>query len=177
MIFLSFLWQKLSAYRMKLNLNYNLNCKKNLEDIFPSLLFAPALFKSGRKILNATFSNLAKASRLSLQKISNRKLLRIFQNLFLFIFSFHFVSFWKISRILFQRLQTIVNMRYVEPGKSLYRLKVTISLVQLLTYCRIGCWCIGIYFLQLVNNQAHHWLTIAHAIPSPSLLEISLCGT
>ena len=61
------------------------------------------------------------------------------------------------------------------PGKSLYRGKVTIPLVQLSIYCRIGCWCIGNFCLQLVNNQAHSKLTTAHAVLSPSpCIEFSL---
>ena len=60
-------------------------------------------------------------------------------------------------------------------GKSLYRGKVTIPLVQSSTNCRVGCWWIEKYFLLFVNSQAHSWLTTAHAVPSPSpCIEISL---
>ena len=53
--------------------------------------------------------------------------------------------------------------------------KVTIPLVQSSTNCRIGWWYFGNIFLQLVKNQAHSWLTTAHAAPSPSpCIEISL---
>ena len=62
-----------------------------------------------------------------------------------------------------------------EPGKSLHRGKATIPLVKSSTNCRISCWCIEKYFLLLANNQAHSWLTTAHAVPSPSTcIEISL---
>ena len=57
----------------------------------------------------------------------------------------------------------------------LIRGKVTIPLVQLSTNCKFGYLWIGKYFLQLVNNQAHSWLTTAHAVLSPSpCMKISL---
>ena len=53
--------------------------------------------------------------------------------------------------------------------------EVTIPLVQLSTKCRIGCWCIGKYFFNLVNNQVNSLLTTAHAVPSLSpCIEISM---
>ena len=58
------------------------------------------------------------------------------------------------------------------PGKSLYRGKVTIPLVQLSTNCRIGCWCIEKYFFQVVNNQAAQLVDnrkLAVLSPSPCI--------
>ena len=53
-------------------------------------------------------------------------------------------------------------------GKSTYRGKVTIPLVQSSTKYRIGCWCIGKYVLSLANKPSYSWFTTAHVLPSPS---------
>ena len=72
-------------------------------------------------------------------------------------------------------IASIIIFELDDSGKSQYKGKVTIPLMQSSTNCRISCWCDEKYFLLLVNNQAHSWLSIAHAVPSPSpCIEISL---